>query len=106
MGTLRALGTQRRSILALVVLEGCFLGLVGSALGIGLGFGLSELINMGGGLPFREGTGLALHMIRLAPDLPAVWLNMFPVAATAALASLFPAGRAVGMTPAECLRQI
>ena len=105
-GTLRALGTQRRSILALVVLEGSFLGLVGSALGIGLGFGLSELINMGGGLPFREGTGLALHMIRLAPDLRAVWLNMLPVAATAALASLFPAGRAVGMTPAECLRQI
>jgi ABC-type lipoprotein release transport system permease subunit len=47
-----------------------------------------------------------LHVIKLAPDLRAVWLNMLPVAATAALASLFPAGRAVGMTPAECLRQI
>ena len=105
-GTLRALGTQRRSILALVVLEGSFLGLVGSAVGIGLGFGLSELVNLGGGLPFREGAGLALRMIRLAPDLRAVWLNMLPVAATAAIASLFPAGRAVGLTPAECLRQI
>lgn len=105
-GTLRALGTPRRSILALVVLEGSFLGLLGSALGIGLGFGLSQLVNMSGGLPFREGVGLVTHMIKLAPDLRAVWVNLLPAAATAALASLFPANRAVGMTPAECLRQI
>ena len=105
-GTLRALGTPRRSILALVVLEGSFLGLLGSALGIGLGFGLSQLVNISGGLPFREGVGLVTHMIKLAPDLRAVWVNLLPAAATAALASLFPANRAVGMTPAECLRQI
>jgi putative ABC transport system permease protein len=104
-GTLRSLGTSKRGILALVLLEGSFLGLVGSALGIGSGFATSQLINLGGGLPFSEGTGLAKHMIRLAPDLRAVWLNLLPAVATAALASLFPARRAVGMTPAECLRQ-
>jgi len=105
-GTLRAVGTPKGGILALVVMEGCFLGLAGSILGIGAGFAVSQLVNLCGGLPFRSGEGLAPFMIRLAPDMRAVWLNLAPVVVTAALASLLPARRAVGLTPAECLRQI
>jgi putative ABC transport system permease protein len=105
-GTLRAIGVPRRSLLALVVFEGAFLGLAGSALGIALGFALSRLINLGGGLPFRMGSGLPVYMIMLAPDAGAVWSNVVPAVITAALAALLPARRAVGMTPAECLRQI
>jgi putative ABC transport system permease protein len=105
-GTLRAMGVPRRDLLALVLLEGSFLGLAGSALGIGLGFAVSRIVNLCGGLPFKMGAGLPVYMITLAPDASAVWLNVVPAVATAALASLFPARRAVGMTPAECLRQI
>ena len=105
-GTLRALGTTRTGILALVLLEGTFLGLAGSALGIALGFAMSRIVNLCGGLPYKMGAGLPVYMITLAPDASAVWLNIVPAVATAALASLFPARRAVGMTPAECLRQI
>jgi putative ABC transport system permease protein len=105
-GTLRAIGVPRRSLLALVVLEGSFLGLAGSALGIAFGFALSRIINLCGGLPFSQGAGFPVFMIKLAPDARAVWLNAIPAVATAALASLFPARRAVRMTPAECLRQI
>jgi putative ABC transport system permease protein len=105
-GTLRAMGTPRRGLLVLVLLEGSFLGLAGSALGIALGFAASSVVNLFGGLPFRQGAGFPIYMITLAPDARAVWFNMLPAVATAALASLFPARRAVGMTPAECLRQI
>ena len=105
-GMLRAIGAPRRGLLALVLLEGSFLGLAGSVLGIGLGFGASLIINLCGGLPYSMGVGLPVYMIPLAPDAGAVWLNIVPAIATAALASIFPARRAVRMTPAECLRQI
>jgi putative ABC transport system permease protein len=105
-GTLRAIGVPKRRLLSLVLLEGSLLGLAGSVLGIGLGVAASIIVNLCGGLPYRMGAGLPLYMITLAPDAGALWLNIVPAVATAALASLFPARRAVGMTPAECLRQI
>jgi putative ABC transport system permease protein len=103
-GTLRALGTKRRDTLILVVLEGSLLGLVGAAIGVALGFGLSALINLGGGLPFNEGTRILT--VELAPNASAVTQNILPVIATAAIAAFFPARRAVLMTPSECLRQL
>ncbi len=103
-GTLRAMGTKRGTILLVVVLEGFFQGVVGAALGILLGFGVSSLINMGGGLPF---VNAGQHVVvKLAPGIQSVWWNLLPAALFAAAASFLPGLRAVRLSPSECLRQI
>jgi putative ABC transport system permease protein len=103
-GTLRAMGTKKNQILLLVVLEGCFQGLVGAVIGIGLGFAVSALFNLGGGIPFP--TDGRTIMVRVVPDARAVWLNLIPVVITAGAAAILPGLRAVKLTPSECLRQI
>ncbi|MGO8694403.1 MAG: ABC transporter permease [Rectinemataceae bacterium] len=104
-GTLRALGTRKRDILVLLLLEGSFLGLAGAAIGIALGFALSALINIGPGIPFKL-AGRAAFYIKLHPDLKALWINLIPAVVVAGIASYFPGRRAVALTPSECLRQL
>jgi putative ABC transport system permease protein len=104
-GTLRALGTTKRDLLVLLVLEGSFLGLVGAALGIALGFALSALINLGPGLPFAL-AGQGAIFIKLHPDFSSLWINLVPAVLVAGIASYFPGRRAVALTPSECLRQL
>ncbi|WP_375771703.1 FtsX-like permease family protein [Archangium gephyra] len=53
VGTLRAVGMQRRQVLVSLLLEGLFLGGGGSALGIGLGAALL-VMGMGQGLPVHD----------------------------------------------------
>ena len=102
-GTLRAMGTKKRSIMWLVVLEGCLQGLVGAVIGIGLGFAISALANLGGGIPYHD--GMRLIMVRVKPELGSILPDLVPVVFTAALAAFFPGLRAIRLTPAECLRQ-
>ena len=101
-GTLRALGTKAREILALVVLEGALQGLVGALLGIAAGFVVALVINLAGGLPFPDGA--AIRRIKVIPDDVTVWWNLFPVIVTAALAAFLPALRAMRLSPSEALR--
>ena len=103
-GTLRAMGTRKSGVLLLVVLEGCSLGIVGSALGVALGSGVSILINQAGGLPFvTDGQRI---VVRILVSGQSVWLNLIPAAMVGALASFLPGLRAVRLTPSECLRQV
>ena len=104
-GTLRAMGMRKGTILLLVVLEGCFQGIVGAALGILLGFGVSELLNLKGGVfvPFATGA----HMVvTISLDTRTVWSNLIPAGLFAGAAAFLPGLRAVRRTPSECLRQI
>jgi len=104
-GTLRAMGMKKRRILLLVVLEGCFQGIVGAALGILLGFLVSELLNLRGGLPVPFAGGSQRVVVRILLSGASVWWNLLPAALFAAAASLLPGMRAVRLTPSECLRQ-
>jgi putative ABC transport system permease protein len=105
-GTLRALGTKRRDIMFLVVLEGCFLGAAGALLGIALGYGAAAAINLAGGLPYHGTTSGQTVLVRIVPDAPSLLFDLIPVVITAGMAAYFPGRRAVAMTPSECLRQI
>ncbi len=103
-GTLRAMGMKKKSILLLVILEGCFQGIVGAALGILLGFGVSALLNLGGGIPFMaDGQRV---MVKLLPSGQSIWWNLILAGLFAAVASFLPGLRAVKLTPSECLRQV
>jgi len=48
VGTIRAVGTKRRQVFAMLMTEGILLGLLGGAVGIALGFVLGGLINISG----------------------------------------------------------
>jgi putative ABC transport system permease protein len=103
-GTLRAMGMKKQNILLLIVLEGCFQGIVGAALGILLGFGVSELLNLLGGVPFAAGGQQVI--VKILPSGQAIWWNLVPAALFAGAAAFLPGLRAVRLTPSECLRQI
>jgi len=102
-GTLRAFGTPKVRIVALVVCEGGFLGLTGALLGTAAGFLAAGVINLAGGIPytFQE----TPFQIPIRPDLSSVADNLGPVVLTALVSALWPALRAVRPSPAECLRQ-
>jgi putative ABC transport system permease protein len=103
-GTLRAMGMKKKGILLLVVLEGFFQGLVGAGIGVLLGFGVSALLNLRGGMPFVVDG--ARVMVRLLPDSHSVVPNLALAGLFAGAASFLPGLRAVRLTPSECLRQI
>lgn len=102
-GTLRAMGTKRRDVMMIVLLEGCLQGAAGAALGIGLGFAVAGIIDIAGGLPYSS--GIQSYSIMVRPGIDSVWLNLFPAILVAGLASILPGIRALRLTPAECLRQ-
>ena len=84
--------------------QGFFQGIVGAALGILLGFGVSELLNVGGGVPFSSGGQRVVVKILLSGQ--SIWWNLIPAGLFAAAAAFLPGLRAVRLTPSECLRQI
>jgi putative ABC transport system permease protein len=104
-GTLRAMGMKKHNILLLVVLEGCLQGIVGAALGILLGFGVSELLNLRGGVPVPFAGGAQRVVVKILLSGQSIW-NLVPAGLFAGAASFIPGLRAVRLTPSECLRQI
>jgi putative ABC transport system permease protein len=103
-GTLRALGTKKRGILAIVVWEGTLMGALGAALGIVLGFAIATAINLRGGLTFNQGAQIT--QIFVHPGLNTVLVNIIPAALVGGLAAIFPALRAIRLSPSECLREV
>jgi putative ABC transport system permease protein len=95
IGVLRALGWRQGKILSLILKEALALGLFSAVVGVGVAFGLAELL---GGLPFY------------GDAFQPVWeAEVFIRAAVIALAlgligGLFPAIRASRMQPIEALR--
>jgi putative ABC transport system permease protein len=97
LGILKSLGTERRQVFALIVLEALGIAIVGSIVGYGLGsylihYAADSISTTGTGwtLPYAFPWGLASG---LAPLLVAVTV----------LAALYPARLALAVSPAEAL---
>ncbi len=106
IGILRSLGATRFQVAALFTGEACLLGLVGSALGVPLGWGMAYL-GLGS---FRESlsnmAGATLEMGRLPPlGFDTVLLALVAGTAAALLAALVPALTAAGEEPADAVRR-
>jgi ABC-type lipoprotein release transport system permease subunit len=111
MGVLAALGMKGRQVMGLFLLEGTLIGVVGAAVGCGLGAALNWLIaQVGISLTFLSGMGeiTALMGDRLYPSITLVeTINRgITVAIIAAVASLYPAWQASRKEPAEALRHV
>ncbi|BAM01735.1 MULTISPECIES: ABC transporter permease [Caldilinea] len=112
MGVLAALGMKGRQIMALFLVEGTLIGVVGAVVGCLAGVGLVELIRLAGGIDFSFAAGMgevtALMGDRLIPSLSTLDVvgRGLIVAIIAALASLYPAWQAARKEPTEALRHL
>ena len=106
IGTVMALGTRRRGVISMFVLEGIALGALGGLIGVVLGIILAKAISaLGIQLPPPPGStrGFAVQIF----VVPGVLAQAFRLSlVTAALASLYPAWRAARVDVVEALRHV
>jgi putative ABC transport system permease protein len=106
IGTVMALGTRRRGVVSMFVLEGVALGALGGLVGVVLGIVLARLVSaIGIQLPPPPGStrGFLVQIF----VVPSVLLQAFRLSLlTAALASLYPAWRASRLDVVEALRHV
>jgi ABC-type lipoprotein release transport system permease subunit len=112
MGVLSALGLKGRQIMGLFLMEGALIGVVGAAIGCGLGLLLIFIVQQAGGLNFQTmanmGEITALMGSTIYPTVPlqTVVSRGLTVAVIAALASLYPAWQSSRQEPAEALHHV
>lgn len=95
IGILRAMGSPRGQILRVFLLQGGLLGLLGSACGGAVGWGLVQLFNL---------AGPRLFFIPVDPTL--IPLAMLVATLTGVLAAAMPARRAARFDPAVAIRYV
>ena len=95
-GIMMAIGWSDRRIMAAIVLEGMIVGLAGCVVGVPLGFVACSFFNL---LPTIGA------YLTFSPPLDAIAPSVAGALLLSALGSLYPAWRAVSMTPADALRR-
>jgi ABC-type lipoprotein release transport system permease subunit len=111
MGVLAALGMKGRQLMALFLLEGMFIGVIGAVIGCILSWLLVLAVGQVGiDYSFAQGTGDITALIgdRIYPSIPIANIIFYGIAVViiAALASLIPAWQASRNEPAESLHHI
>ena len=111
MGVLAALGMKGRQLMALFLLEGMFIGVIGAVIGCTLSWLLVLAVGQVGiDYSMAEGTGDITALIgnRLYPSIPITNVVFYGIAVVfiAALASLIPAWQASRSEPAESLHHV
>jgi putative ABC transport system permease protein len=101
IGMLRAIGANRATIVGLVLTEGLVQGVIGTAIGIGLGYLLGVAITMGTSSVMRQLMNIELTPV-IEPSL--VMVSILLGVGVTLLAGLIPALRAGRVTPMEALR--
>jgi putative ABC transport system permease protein len=109
IGILKSMGMPRREILYLFLLEGALLGALGSAAGVGLGFGLCEVFSAVG-MDFSSAMSsfswpMDNMIYATANPVDALLLFLLGVAVAAVIAFL-PSRSAATMDPIEAIRSV
>jgi putative ABC transport system permease protein len=104
IGTLLAIGLKRNKILRLFAVEGLLLGLAGASLGLGVGYGLAELISAIG-IPMPPPPGMEEGYTGQIRITFSVMMNAFLITfITTFLAGLYPAWKASRLEIIDALR--
>ena len=106
IGTLRAMGMHRRSVVGLFVLEGLALGLLASVSGALVASLLSLLLRGHLPLPEQMASLFFSDTLPLQPQLPAVLIAVVCVTLGAVLASIIPAARAAALSPRSAMESL
>lgn len=106
VGTIMAIGTKRRGVVALFLTEGFLLGVLGGLLGLAVGIGLAKLISIHG-IPMAPPPGSTRAFIARIWVIPSVLGLAFTLSLmTALLSSFYPAFRASRLHVVEALRHV
>jgi putative ABC transport system permease protein len=104
IGTLMAMGTPRREILRLFVLEGLLLGMIGGFAGLAIGYALAQALSYIG-IPMPPPPGRTeAYSARIIVTLPLVFSGLAVAVGATALASLYPALKASRLPIVDALR--
>lgn len=106
IGTLRAVGMQRSSVVALFMLEGLLLGLLASATGAAAAMVLCALLRDAVALPEALSGFFFSASLPLAPRPGDGLLAVAVATAGACLASIVPALRAASLTPRSAMESL
>jgi len=107
IGTLRAVGMQRRTVLAMFVTEGFLLGLMGTVVGVILGAIVSSVLN-GAGIVLPKGAQLVLMSEKLivAPTIGWILFAILLITGAITLISLIPSFLAARLRPVTAMSHV
>ena len=103
IGVLMSMGARREQIRRIFMLQGVLIGVVGTAVGLVLGFTLSYLANKYRWVPLSE----QVYSLAFVPFEPRWWDGLWVAAAAnlvSFLATIYPARNATRISPVEVLR--
>lgn len=105
IGTMLAVGTRRRQVTQLFLIEGAVLGVAGGLLGVALGYAVVSWLEAKG-IPFNTPGTNATNILR--PSVPYTYLVRAALLSSvgASLAALWPAWRASKLDPVTALRSV
>jgi ABC-type lipoprotein release transport system permease subunit len=104
IGTLRAIGMQRRNVVRMFLFESLLLGLVGTAFGALVGIGLSALINSAHvKVPLAVQLFLMSEELHLVAAPGSVLRSVILLTLVTGLAALYPALRAARLKPVDAM---
>nr|WP_242393977.1 FtsX-like permease family protein [Anaeromyxobacter sp. SG63] len=107
IGTLRAIGMQRRKVLWLFVLETLLLGLAGTGAGALLAAGVAGLVNLVGiAIPESMQIFVMQERLRFLLEPGAIAVHVAILTGVTVLASLLPAFRAARLRPVTAMHHI
>jgi ABC-type lipoprotein release transport system permease subunit len=107
IGTLRAIGMQRRKVLWLFLVETGLLGLLGCLAGALVASGIAALVNAAGiRLPEAAQVFLAQERLHFLLVPGAIARDVLALAAITVLASIFPARRAARLKPVTAMHHV
>jgi len=104
IGTLRAIGMQRGSVLRMFLFEAALLGIMGSVSGVLLGVLTAALVNAARvHVPLSVQLFLMSDTLRISVEPPAVVFAIVLITVVTALAALYPALRAARLKPVNAM---
>jgi len=104
IGTMMAMGSRRRTILAMFVAEGALLGLIGALIGLVLGWILAAVISAIG-IPMPPSPGMDFSYIgKVLVTAPLAFGAVLVAVLAALLGSIYPAWRASRLPIVDALR--
>jgi putative ABC transport system permease protein len=106
IGTIMAIGTLRRDVLKMFLLEGLILGLIGGIFGIIAGVAIGSVISYVG-IPMPPPPASTRSFVAQVDIIPSILLFSFSISVVSAvLASIYPAFRASRLHIVDALRYI